>query len=165
MSHYLKLKSVIETTRTDTVNGLSSIDAKERLSRDGANVLIGKKKKTLIRRFFEQFKDTMVIILLFAAFLSLVIAIYNHTSGANTSDLVEDYLEPVIIMIIVILNAVLGTVQEAKAEKSLEALQKLSAPHVRVLRDGQVSTVEAAQLVVGDIILIEAGDIVSADAR
>lgn len=165
MSHYLKLKSVIETTRTDTVNGLSSIEAKERLSRDGANVLIGKKKKTLIRRFFEQFKDTMVIILLFAAFLSLVIAIYNHTSGANTSDLVEDYLEPVIIMIIVILNAVLGTVQEAKAEKSLEALQKLSAPHVRVLRDGQVSTVEAAQLVVGDIILLEAGDIVSADAR
>lgn len=166
MSHYQKLNVVISETQTDTVNGLTSQEAQSRLLRDGENVLAGKKKKTIIQRFFEQFKDTMVIILLFAAFLSLAIAIYNHLKGlVDEGALLEEYLEPVIIMLIVVLNAVLGTVQESKAEKSLEALQKLSAPHVRVMRDGTISILEVSQVVVGDIILVEAGDMVPADAR
>ena len=166
MSHYQKLNEVIEKTQTDTLSGLTTQEAQSRLLRDGENVLTGKKKKSIIRRFFEQFKDTMVIILLFAAFLSLVIAIYNHRTGAMAGgEVIEEYLEPVIIMLIVILNAVLGNVQEAKAEKSLEALQKMSAPHVRVIRDGKISVLEVSQIVVGDIITVEAGDMVPADAR
>lgn len=161
-----KLDYVVNSIKTNTISGLSSNEATARLGRDGKNVLEQKKKKTIFQRFISQFKDTMVIILLFAAFLSLVIAVYNQIQNNVTGgDLLEEYLEAVIIMVIVLLNAVLGTVQEAKAEKSLDALQKLSAPHVRVIRDGKEMSIDAENLVVGDIIKIEAGDIVPADVR
>lgn len=166
MSHSTKLNSVIDNFNSNTVVGLTTLEANARLAKYGENVLVGKKKKTNLQRFFEQFKDTMVIILLFAAGLSLAIAIYNQSTGSlSKGDLLEEFLEVIIILLIVILNAVLGTVQESKAEKSLEALQKMSAPKVRVIRDGILATIESAKIVVGDIIVLEAGDISPSDAR
>ena len=137
--------------------GLSSQEARQRLERYGENKLAEKRKKTNLQRFLDQFKDVMILILLLAAAVSFVVACFGHDP--------MEFFEPLLILLIVVLNAVLGMVQEAKAEKALDALKSMSAPHARVLRDGKEQVIDAAQLVPGDVIRLEAGDFIPADAR
>ena len=145
--------------QTELTQGLSETEAAARLERYGENRLSEGKKKSLARRFFEQFKDMMILILLVAAAVSFGLAFAD--GGA---DLIE-LLEPVLILGVVIADAVLGVIQESKAEKALEALKKLSAPTARVLREGKVRVIPASLLVPGDVVLLEAGDFVPADGR
>ena len=137
--------------------GLGGDEVSKRQEKHGENKLREKKKKTNLQRFFEQFRDVMILILIAAAAVSFAIAIIEKNPG--------EFFEPVLILFIVILNAVLGVMQESKAEKALDALKNLSAPHARVVRDGAEKIVDAAELVPGDIILLEAGDFIPADAR
>ena len=133
--------------------GLSARQAQERLEQHGPNKLSGAKKEPLWLRFLNQLKDPMILVLLAAAALSLV------SSGG------EDWVEAVIILVIVVVNACISISQENSAEKALEALQKLSAPLAKVIRDGQQLRLDTDALVPGDIIVLEAGDLVPADAR
>ena len=137
--------------------GLSSQEARQRLERYGENKLAEKRKKTNLQRFLDQFKDVMILILLLAAAVSFVVACFGHDP--------MEFFEPVLILLIVVLNALLGMMQESKAEKAMDALKNMSAPHARVLRDGKEQVIDAAQLVPGDIIRLEAGDFIPADAR
>lgn len=142
---------------TSSKEGLSSEEVEKRLSQNGLNVLPQKKQKNKFLRFLEQFKDIMIIILLVAAAISITIAIVEKTY----SEMVDGF----IILAIVLVNAIMGFVQELKAEKDMKALLNLSEPEVKVKRDGEIVKVHASQIVVGDIILLEAGDIVPADLR
>ena len=135
--------------------GLSSAEAAKRLERDGPNRLEAAKGKSLLRRFFEQLADPMIIILLVAAAVSGVLAVVEG----------ESFADVIIILAVVLINAVLGVYQENKAEKAVEALQKMSAATSRVLRDGKVVVIPSEELVVGDVVLLEAGDAVPADGR
>ena len=155
--HDKTLSALLAELKTDEKSGLSSQEAAARLARDGENRLREGKKKTNLQRFAEQFKDVMILILLAAAVISFIVA-------CSTGE-PSEFFEPLLIVAIVIANAVMGVMQESKAEKALEALKNLSAPHARVLRDGKEAIVDASKLVVGDIILLEAGDFVPADAR
>ena len=146
------INEVKEEFGTSLDAGLTKDEAGKRLNEYGENALKEKKKTPLIVRFLEQFKDFMVIILLIAAIVSVVI---------NP----EEWVESLIILIVVLINAILGTWQESKAEKSLEALKKLSTPHAKVLRDGIVQSVNSTELVPGDVVVLEAGDFVPADGR
>src|SRR5699024_4559847 len=111
-----------------------------------------KKPKTLFQRFLDQLKDVMILILLAAAVISFITAWHSHDTA--------EFFEPVLILLIVILNAILGVMQESKAEKAMEALKSMSAPHARVIRDGREQIIDAKDLVPGDIIKVEAGDYV-----
>ncbi|MBR1967908.1 MAG: calcium-translocating P-type ATPase, PMCA-type [Clostridia bacterium] len=151
------VKSVIDALNSDEKAGLTSEVVKERRLKFGENKLKEKKKKSLFSKFLEQFKDVMIIILLIAAVISFVIACVEGNPG--------EFFEPALILLIVVLNAVMGVAQESKAEKALDALKNMSAPHARVIRDGKETVINAEELVVGDIIMLEAGDFVPADAR
>ncbi len=155
--HNQSAKETINLLKSDEHTGLQSDKISELQAVHGPNKLSEKKKKTNIQRFFEQFKDVMIIILLIAAGISFFVA----WSEGNTGE----FFEPVLILLIVALNAVMGVIQESKAEKALEALQNLSAPRARVVRDGKEDVIGAEELVPGDIIRLEAGDFVPADAR
>ena len=155
--HNTPQEDLLKELRTSLEAGLSSQEAQQRLGQYGENKLAEKKKKTNLQRFLEQFKDAMIIILLLAAAVSFVVACFGHDP--------MEFFEPLLILLIVVLNAVLGMVQEAKAEKALDALKNMSAPHARVLRDGKEQVIDAAQLVPGDVIRLEAGDFIPADAR
>jgi len=141
---------------TDEVRGLSTKEAAQRLSQYGPNRLEGKKGKGLLQKFAAQFSDFMVLILIGAAVLSLTISLWEGQSG---------YLDPIMIMAIVLLNAVMGVIQEARAERAISSLQKLSAPKTRVVRDGTELVIDSAEVVPGDLLLFETGDAVTADAR
>ena len=156
-AHHSTRESVIRELDTDQSRGLNSEQIAEKRSRFGENKLREKKKKSYLQRFIDQFKDVMILILLAAAAVSFVIACLERDPG--------EFFEPVLILLIVILNAVMGVIQESRAEKALEALKGLSAPHAKVIRDGKEALINAAELVPGDIILLEAGDFVPADAR
>jgi len=143
-------------------DGLSSDEAAKRLEENGKNKLVAAKGKSIIRRFFEQLADPMTIILLVAAAVSGVIAGYESVAHPGEG---EGFADVIIILVVVIVNAVLGVYQESKAEKAIEALQEMSAATSKVLRDGKVQIVRSEDLVVGDVILLEAGDSVPADAR
>jgi len=147
--------SVLKKLET-TKDGLSSKSARERLQKYGPNELASQKKESLLQRFFAQFQDFMIVVLLCAAAVSFLLSLLEGHA---------DYADPVIILLVVTLNAILGVIQEAKAEHSLEALQKLSAPHANVLRDGTRTNLPSSELVPGDIIFLEAGNMVPADAR
>lgn len=153
----LDVKDVIQNLETDTVKGLNDEQIAERAEKYGKNELKEKKKKSMFSRFLDQFKDAMIIILLIAALISFVIAIIEKDPS--------EFFEPILILLIVILNAVMGVMQESKAEKALDALKNMSAPHARVLRNGKEKIINASELVPGDVILLEAGDFVPADAR
>lgn len=153
----MPLEEVIKNLSANTQSGLSKSEVEARLEKNGPNKLREKKKKTNFQRFLDQFKDAMIIILIIAALISFVIACVEGNP--------KEFFEPALIMLIVILNALMGVMQESKAEKALDALKNMSAPHAKVLRDGKETIIEAANLVVGDIILLEAGDFVPADAR
>ncbi len=154
--HNLSVEEVAKKLQVNIQTGLSANEIKERTLKHGKNQLNTKKKVPLIFRFAEQFKDFMIITLIVAAIISFLVSIMEHK---------VDFVDPVIILLIITLNAVLGVIQEAKAERSLEALKKLSAPTALVKRDGCIDTVDSVDLVPGDIIFLEAGYSVPADAR
>lgn len=141
---------------SETDRGLSSREAEKRLDRDGENLLRGKKKKSLAAEFFEQFKDFTVIVLLIASGVSFATSFLEERG---------DFADPIMILIIVILNAAVGVIQQRRAEHSLEALKNMSAPTATVIRDGKETIIPASKLVRGDIIEVRAGDLVPADAR
>ncbi|MBP3918169.1 MAG: calcium-translocating P-type ATPase, PMCA-type [Clostridia bacterium] len=155
--HHLSKEELLKNLSTDAQKGLTSKEASARLEKYGKNQLKEKKKITFAQRFFNQFKDVMILILIAAAVVSFVIACMEGNP--------KDFFEPILILVIVVLNAIMGTLQESKAEKALDALKNLSAPHARVIRDGNESLIDAADLVPGDVIHLEAGDFIPADAR
>lgn len=136
--------------------GLTEDEANKRLEKYGANNLKEKKKESLFIKFIKQFNDFMIIVLIIAAIISAIIA---KTNGSG------DYIDSIIIIAIVIFNAIMGLIQEEKAEKSLEALKKMSAPNAKVRRNGKIREIEASKVVPGDIVMLEAGNYVPADCR
>ncbi|HHY52999.1 MAG TPA: HAD-IC family P-type ATPase, partial [Clostridiales bacterium] len=141
---------------TDPDRGLTFAEASDARARYGENVLTAKQPRSLWMRFLLQLKDTMVIILIIAAVISFVLAIFSEEG---------EFIDSIIILAIVALNAALGVSQESKAQKSLDALKRLSAPSAKVLREGTLVQIPSADLVPGDIVVIEAGDFVPADCR
>ncbi len=137
-------------------DGLSSAEANERLLRNGKNKLKEEEKQTFLQRFFTQLKDPMLVILLMAAGVS---AVTGMLAGES------EWAEVIIILVVVLLNAILGVIQESKAEEAILALQSMSAATCKVLRDGKMKVIHAEDVVVGDVVLLEAGDSVAADGR
>lgn len=142
--------------RTNINQGLTKDEAMKRQSEYGENKLKDRKKENIIIKFLKQFNDYMIIILIIAAIVSAGISFWQ---GEN------DYIDSIIIISIVVLNAIMGIVQEAKAEKSLEALKNMSAPVAKVRRENRIVTIKGSQIVPGDIVLLEAGNFVPADCR
>ena len=152
---YQRTQDDILTELESSASGLSEEQAEERLERYGENKLAEAKKTTVLQRFFQQLKDPMLLILLAAAAVS---AITNALSG-------ESFTEVFIILVVVLLNAVLGVIQESKAEAAIEALQIMTAAKCKVLRGGELKVIESSRLVPGDVVVLEAGDAVPADGR
>ena len=150
-------EEVLKELGSDIERGLTGDRVASLKEKYGENKLREKKKKTTFQRFLDQFKDVMILILIAAAIVSFVIVCVEQNWG--------ELFEPALIVLIVILNAVMGVMQESKAEKALDALKSMSAPHARVIRDGEEKIIDASELVPGDIIKLEAGDFVPADAR
>ncbi len=152
-------KSVSQTAdilKSDAANGMNDSAARKLLEKHGENRLEGKKKASLLRRFLAQFSDFCVIILFIACIISFLTSLMEGS---------RDFVEPIVILMIVILNAAIGVFQEQRAEKAIEALKKMSAPTACVVRSGVIKKIDAAQLVPGDLIMLESGDMVPADAR
>ncbi|MFA6308271.1 MAG: cation-translocating P-type ATPase [Clostridia bacterium] len=156
-AHKKELDHIIKELNTDIEKGLTSVQAAAGLEKHGGNRLRETKKKTNLQRFFNQFKDVMILILIAAAVVSFTVACIE----ANP----KEFFEPGLILLIVVMNAVMGVLQESKAEKALDALKNMSVPYARVIRDGNEQMIAALELVPGDIIRIESGDFVPADAR
>ena len=155
MRYYLEDGKAALTKLGSSENGLSSEEAQKRLLENGRNKLTEAKGKSIFVRFLEQLADPMIIILLAAALVSGILAAIEN----------ESFTDVIIILAVVLINAVLGVYQESKAEKAIEALQKMSAATSKVIRGGLLKSVPSEELVVGDIIVLEAGDAVPADAR
>lgn len=149
-------EEALKTLRTNRKTGLTKEDVAFRQQKYGKNKLKDKPKETLLVKFIKQFNDFMIIILIVA---SIVSAGISYIQGEN------DYVDSIIIIAIVILNAIMGVVQEAKAEKSIEALKQMTPPKAKILRDNIISEINAEELVPGDIIILEAGCYVPADCR
>lgn len=145
------IPDVVDNLNTAIDTGLSSEEAKKRLTKYGPNSLASKKKKSMFMRFVDQFKDFMIIVLIIAAILSGVVA--------------HEWTDAAIIMIVVILNAVLGVIQEARSEAAIDALKQMATPSAHVRRDNAIVQIPSTELVPGDIVLLEAGDVVPADLR
>ncbi len=160
--HSTAREDILAELSTDQEKGLGSAEISARKEKYGANKLREKKKKNNFQRFLDQFKDVMIIILLIAAVVSAVTIGIEVAQGHGEA---TEFFEPALILIIVIFNAIMGVLQESKAEKALDALKSMSAPHARVIRDGEEQIIDASELVPGDIIKLEAGDFVPADAR
>ncbi|MCB5955708.1 cation-translocating P-type ATPase [Enterococcus sp. CWB-B31] len=148
---YTQSEEIVLEKMTTSVDGLSEEEARKRLTEYGKNALEEGKKKSIFVKFLEQFKDFMIIVLLAAAVIS---ALFSH-----------EIVDSVIILLVVVLNAVFGVVQEAKAEEAIEALKEMSSPNANVRRDGHALSVKSDELVPGDIVLLDAGDVVPADLR
>ena len=155
MKTYCEEKEAVLAELDSSENGLSSAEAQKRLEAHGKNKLKEPAKESLIKRFFGQMADPMIIILLAAAAISGVLAVMQG----------ESFADVIIILAVVVVNAVLGVYQENKAEKAIEALQEMSAATSKVLRDGKLVTIHSEELVPGDVILLEAGDAIPADGR
>ncbi len=155
--HDRSVTDTLSELSSDAEKGLSSAQVTALKEKYGSNKLKEKKKKTTLQRFLDQFKDVMILILIAAAIVSFAVICVEKNWG--------ELFEPALILLIVILNAVMGVYQEGKAEKALDALKNLSAPHARVIRNGVEQVIDASELVPGDIIKLEAGDFVPADAR
>ena len=151
----MSVNEIFRALQTDSIKGLSSGEVLSRQARDGFNEFEKTKHTTLWQKFISQFKSFMIIVLIFAAVIS---GITEYMNGEGITD-------ALIILSILIVNAIIGVFQEAKAEKSLDALEKLSAPHCKVIRDGETRIIESRELVVGDVVVIETGDNVPADLR
>ena len=150
-----EVADVEKTLETDLEKGLSKEEVEKRKKQYGLNELEQKKKKSLFQKFLEQFKDFMIIVLIIAAIVSGVVGVAEG----------EGITDTIIILIVVVLNAIIGVVQENKAEKSLEALQKLSAHASKVIRDGKIDVVQSRDLVPGDVVVLDTGDYIPADLR
>ena len=156
MWHNLEVYEVEKNLRTNIQKGLTQKQVEERKQKYGANQLEQPKKENIVIKFLKQFNDFMIIILLIASVISAVVA---RMEGSN------DYFDSIIIISIVVFNAIMGLVQEAKAEKSLEALKKMSAPTCKVKRNGKIEVIKGEEVVPGDIVILEAGNYVPADCR
>lgn len=154
--HNKTIQKTAQILETDLKSGLSTGEGKRRLSEHGKNILKEKKRKNIFAKFLGQFNDFMIIILLAAAAISFFTSVMQGDA---------DITEPIIILSIVVLNALLGVIQEHRAEKSLDALKKLSSPHACVLRDGNEIIINAENVVPGDILILSAGDLIAADCR
>lgn len=160
MKHYNhSVEEVLSEVKSD-VNGISSEQAQQRLAENGKNKLAEGKKTPLIVKFLQQLSDPMIIILMIAAVVSLVLTLVQEPNPT-----IQDFADVIIIAAVVLLNAVLGVVQESKAEQAIEALQNMTEARCKVLRDGKMQFVNSCDLVVGDVVLLEAGDSVPADCR
>ena len=148
-------QEVEQELKTDYQKGLSSSQVQENMKKYGLNELQEKKKDSLLKKFLEQFKDFSIIVLIIAAIVSGVVGVAQG----------EGFTDTIIILIVVILNAVIGVAQESKAEKSLEALKKLSSHASKVIRNGKEQVIPARELVPGDLVIIETGDYIAADLR
>jgi len=155
MKEYLQTSQKVLQDLKSASEGLSSEEALKRLEQNGKNKLKEAEKVSLLVRFLNQLKDPMVLILLAAAVISGITAAYAG----------ESFADVIIILVVVIINAVLGVYQESKAEKAIEALQAISAATSKVMRDGKLQVVKSEELVIGDVIVLEAGDSIPADAR
>ena len=155
--HDVSKEEALNRLSSDVKCGLDTGKISELQAKYGPNKLREKKKKTGLQRFLEQFKDVMILILIAAAIISFAVICIEKNWG--------ELFEPALSLLIVILNAIMGVVQESKAEKALDALKNMSAPHARVIRNGEETVIDASELVPGDIIRLEAGDFVPADAR
>ncbi|UEA31527.1 cation-translocating P-type ATPase [Granulicatella elegans] len=151
---YTQTEEQVLSSVQSTKEGLTSAQAKERLEKYGLNALQAGEKTTLLQKFINQFKDFMIIVLLAAA----VISFFAHEGALDPTD-------AIVILAVVILNAIVGVIQESKAEEAIEALQKMASPVATVLRDGEPVHVKGEEIVVGDIVILEAGDVVPADMR
>ena len=151
---YTQTEEQVLSSVQSTKEGLTSAQAKERLEKYGPNALQAGEKTTLLQKFINQFKDFMIIVLLAAA----VISFFAHEGAPDPTD-------AIVILAVVILNAIVGVIQESKAEEAIEALQKMASPVATVLRDGEHLHVKGEEIVVGDIVVLEAGDVVPADMR
>lgn len=148
--HYKKEYSDVLKEVKSSINGISEEEAKNRLEKNGPNELKESDKVPIWKMFLESFKDPLVIILLIAAIVQIFLG---------------EFVESIIIFVVVILNSVLGVTQTRKAESSLDSLKKLSSPNAKVLRDGKKKTIPVRDIVVGDIVFLEAGDYIPADGR
>ncbi|MBQ7548173.1 MAG: calcium-translocating P-type ATPase, PMCA-type [Clostridia bacterium] len=164
MKEYLRSFSEVLGDVGSGENGLSSSEAQSRLEKNGRNKLAEGKKVSLLSRFLSQLADPMIIILIVAAVISAVTAVVEAKQAGQPAG-VGDFADVFIILFVVIINAVLGVYQESKAEKAIEALQEMAAATSKVIRDGKQIDVRSEELVVGDIVLLEAGDSVPADCR
>ena len=161
MQFYLKNSNEVLKEVNSNENGLTSKEASSRLEANGKNKLAEPKKDGLVKRFFKALADPMIIILLVAAFISAGTTIYsNVVTGAN-----ESYADLFIILFVVILNTVLSLVQESKAENAISALMEMTKATSKVIRGGQIKVIKSEDLVVGDVIVLEAGDAIPADCR
>ncbi|MDO4797319.1 MAG: cation-translocating P-type ATPase [Coriobacteriales bacterium] len=158
MKPYLQdTASVLQEQRSDEDRGLSAAEARSRLEQYGLNKLDEGEKTPMWKRFFAQMADPMIIMLLVAAVVSAVVAMYEGNG--------EEWADVGIILFVVILNSVLGVIQESKAEEALDALQEMAAAQSKVIRDGRIVVVPSSELVLGDVVVLEAGDSVPADCR
>ena len=155
MKFYLEdREKVLETVKSGE-EGLTGAEAQQRLEADGANKLAEPKKDSLLKRFFQQLREPMTLILIAASIISGITSAYAHQSSADVF----------IILIVVLVNAVLGVLQEHKAEKAIDALQEMAAATSKTIRDGSMTQVKSEDIVVGDVVVLEAGDAVPADCR
>ena len=162
MNYYqMSVEETLKNTQSDK-NGLSQQEAHARLAQNGKNKLDEGKKQNVFVRFLKQLADPMIIILLVAATVSLVLTLVNNSNPSNER---ESYADVVIITVVVLLNATLGVIQESKAEQAIKALQSMTVSKCKVKRNGQMEFVDSQDIVVGDIVLLEAGDSVPADCR
>ena len=161
MKFYNQSKEEVLNHLGSGARGLSSVEAHNRLEKNGKNKLADGEKESMLKRFFKQLAEPMTIILIVAAAISAGVEIYNGISNGHW----EFPADVIIILAVVLINAILGVLQESKAEKAIEALQEIAAATSKVIRDGHQTTVRSEDLVIGDIIVLEAGDAVPADAR
>lgn len=148
----LSVANLANQYESNLITGLSENLVSKNREMYGANVIESKKKETIFVKFIKQFKDILIIILLIAAIISIIVD-------------PSEWFESLIILVVVIVNAILGVFQENKAEKSLDALKKMSSPNSKVIRDGNLLVIPSSEIVVGDVIVVEAGDFIPADAR
>lgn len=154
MYHNLNIDEVLKQLNTDEC-GLTEEEVEKRLKKDGKNKLIEGKKQSLFSKFLAEFKDLMIIVLIISAIISFVISILNN----------ESFTDSIIILVIVFLNAILGFIQELKADKAIDSLKKMQVTKVKVKRNNKVCLIDSENLVKGDILVLEAGDTIPADAR
>ena len=161
--HTMEIEEVLRGLHSG-LHGLTTEEAKKRLTQYGYNELREKRHRTAFQMFLDQFRDIFMLLLIAATIFSIIVG-YYEASMEPTKVFFETYTDAITIGMIVILCAVAGFVQEYKAEKAVEALKKLTAPEAKVVRDGREVTIPAREVVPGDILILETGDRVPADAR
>ena len=161
MKHYLETTEAVFKEVNSTETGLSSAEAAKRLEANGKNKLKEAEKESLFRKFINSLADPMIIMLLVAAAIQAVVAVLE----AGGKPTVKDFADVLVILVVVIINTIMSLVQESKAEAAMEALMQMTAATSHIIRDGKIETIKSEDIVVGDIVVLEAGDAVPADCR